>query len=85
MSDEIFHQVAYRAKSRDDILSGVDEFLDAVTILPPGAWDATIRIEPPQKIPSQEARKKVIPEKTVDSDEEEEIERAASGLKRTGK
>ncbi|RWS31538.1 sodium bicarbonate cotransporter 3-like isoform X9 [Leptotrombidium deliense] len=58
MSDEVFHDVAYKAKSRQDLLAGVDEFLDAVTILPPGAWDPSIRIEPPQQIPSQDARKK---------------------------
>lgn len=38
MSDEIFHEVAYRAKRRDHLLAGVDEFLDAVTVLPPGEW-----------------------------------------------
>lgn len=85
MSDEVFHDVAYKAKSRDDLLAGVDEFLDAVTILPPGAWDPSIRIEPPTQLPSQEARKKVEMEtKSVDSDEEEDRERENSGLKRTG-
>lgn len=49
MSDEIFHEIAYRAKRRDHLLAGVDEFLDAVTVLPPGEWDPTIRIEPPCK------------------------------------
>jgi sodium bicarbonate transporter 10 len=39
MSDEVFHEVAYRAKNRDHLLAGVDEFLDAVTVLPPGEWD----------------------------------------------
>lgn len=42
MSDEIFHEVAYRAKKRDHLLAGVDEFLDAVTVLPPGEWDPTV-------------------------------------------
>lgn len=36
MSDEIFHEVAYRARNRDHLLAGIDEFLDAVTVLPPG-------------------------------------------------
>lgn len=44
MSDEIFHEVAYRAKKRDHLLAGVDEFLDAVTVLPPGEWDPTVSI-----------------------------------------
>lgn len=51
MSDEVFHDVAYKAKNRNHLLAGVDEFLDAVTVLPPGEWDPTIRIEPPAAIP----------------------------------
>ncbi|KPM04625.1 electroneutral sodium bicarbonate exchanger-like protein [Sarcoptes scabiei] len=87
MSDEVFHDVAYKAKSREDLLAGVDEFLDAVTILPPGAWDPSIRIEPPMQIPSQEPRKKPHEHKEpeYDSEEEEENERERSGLKRSGK
>uniref|UniRef100_UPI00358E47EA sodium-driven chloride bicarbonate exchanger-like n=1 Tax=Myxine glutinosa TaxID=7769 RepID=UPI00358E47EA len=57
MSDEIFHDVAYKAKDRSDLLAGIDEFLDLVTVLPPGEWDPSIRIEPPKNIPSQEKRK----------------------------
>lgn len=53
MSDEVFHDVAYKAKKRAHLLAGIDEFLDAVTVLPPGEWDPTIRIEPPADIPSQ--------------------------------
>ncbi|XP_037119289.1 sodium bicarbonate cotransporter 3-like isoform X2 [Syngnathus acus] len=58
MTDEIFHDVAYKAKDRTDILSGIDEFLDQVTVLPPGEWDPTIRIEPPKNVPSQLKRKR---------------------------
>ncbi|GAB6031309.1 hypothetical protein CHUAL_009105 [Chamberlinius hualienensis] len=87
MSDEVFHEVAYKGKSRQDIIAAVDEFLDAVTVLPPGEWDPSIRIEPPQKIPSQEHR--IIdpdqPKEEVDEEYEEERERAASGLRRTGR
>ncbi|XP_068999903.1 sodium bicarbonate cotransporter 3-like [Embiotoca jacksoni] len=57
MTDEIFHDVAYKAKDRVDLLSGIDEFLDQVTVLPPGEWDPSIRIEPPKSVPSQEKRK----------------------------
>uniref|UniRef100_A0A8C9W0D7 Anion exchange protein n=1 Tax=Scleropages formosus TaxID=113540 RepID=A0A8C9W0D7_SCLFO len=57
MTDEIFHDVAYKAKDRNDLLSGIDEFLDQVTVLPPGEWDPKIRIEPPKSVPSQEKRK----------------------------
>lgn len=61
MSDEIFHDVAYKANDRKDLLAGIDEFLDCVTVLPPGEWDPTIRIEPPKSVPSQENRKKLPP------------------------
>lgn len=89
MSDEIFHEVAYRARKRDHLLAGIDEFLDAVTVLPPGEWDPTIRIEPPAAIPSQQVRKRP-PEKPtkkleIDEEEEEERLRNESGLSRTGR
>ena len=58
MSDEVFHDVAYKAKNRNHLLAGIDEFLDAVTVLPPGEWDPAIRIEPPAAIPSQDVRKR---------------------------
>uniref|UniRef100_A0A3P8SMY0 Anion exchange protein n=1 Tax=Amphiprion percula TaxID=161767 RepID=A0A3P8SMY0_AMPPE len=53
MTDEIFHDVAYKAKDRNDLVAGIDEFLDQVTVLPPGEWDPSIRIEPPKNVPSQ--------------------------------
>ncbi|KAJ8784289.1 hypothetical protein J1605_008440 [Eschrichtius robustus] len=54
---KVFHDVAYKAKDRNDLVSGIDEFLDQVTVLPPGEWDPSIRIEPPKNVPSQEKRK----------------------------
>ncbi|XP_063149036.1 electroneutral sodium bicarbonate exchanger 1 [Candoia aspera] len=57
MTDEVFHDVAYKAKDRSDLLAGIDEFLDQVTVLPPGEWDPSIRIEPPKSVPSQDKRK----------------------------
>uniref|UniRef100_A0A8C5I704 Anion exchange protein n=1 Tax=Gouania willdenowi TaxID=441366 RepID=A0A8C5I704_GOUWI len=53
MTDEVFHDVAYKAKDRNDLVAGIDEFLDQVTVLPPGEWDPSIRIEPPKNVPSQ--------------------------------
>ncbi|KRG03360.1 sodium bicarbonate cotransporter 3 isoform X16 [Drosophila mojavensis] len=87
MSDEIFHEVAYRARKRDHLLAGVDEFLDAVTVLPPGEWDPTIRIEPPAAIPSQEIRKRPpeLPKEEIDEEEEEQRLREESGLSRSGR
>ncbi|XP_078469473.1 electrogenic sodium bicarbonate cotransporter 1-like isoform X1 [Lampetra planeri] len=57
MSDELFHDVVYKARDRKDLLLGIDEFLDEVIVLPPGEWDPTIRIDPPKNIPSPEKRK----------------------------
>lgn len=53
ISLQIFHDVAYKAKDRNDLVAGIDEFLDQVTVLPPGEWDPSIRIEPPKNVPSQ--------------------------------
>ncbi|XP_035776467.1 electroneutral sodium bicarbonate exchanger 1-like isoform X11 [Anopheles albimanus] len=88
MSDEIFHEVAYRAKKREHLLAGIDEFLDAVTVLPPGEWDPSIRIEPPAAIPSQEVRKRPPeknPKEEIDEELEEQRQREESGLSRTGR
>ncbi|XP_011875487.1 PREDICTED: electrogenic sodium bicarbonate cotransporter 1 isoform X1 [Vollenhovia emeryi] len=88
MSDEVFHDVAYKAKNRNHLLAGIDEFLDAVTVLPPGEWDPAIRIEPPAAIPSQEVRKRPKEEKPkeeFDDEADEQKLREESGLSRTGK
>ncbi|XP_074474548.1 electrogenic sodium bicarbonate cotransporter 1-like isoform X1 [Sebastes fasciatus] len=57
MSDEVFHDIAYKAKDRQDLLAGIEEFLDEVIVLPPGEWDPNIRIEPPKSLPSSDKRK----------------------------
>ncbi|XP_036287544.1 sodium bicarbonate cotransporter 3 isoform X9 [Pipistrellus kuhlii] len=89
MTDEIFHDVAYKAKDRNDLLSGIDEFLDQVTVLPPGEWDPSIRIEPPKSVPSQEKRKiPVFPNGSAPSSGEthkEAADHAGPELQRTGR
>ena len=45
----------YRIANKDELLIGVDEFLDEVTILPPGTWNPKIRIAPPE-VPSHAER-----------------------------
>uniref|UniRef100_A0A3Q3GSW4 Anion exchange protein n=1 Tax=Labrus bergylta TaxID=56723 RepID=A0A3Q3GSW4_9LABR len=89
MTDEIFHDVAYKAKDRTDLLSGIDEFLDQVTVLPPGEWDPTIRIEPPKNVPSQSKRKRPSqPNGTVSPSgelEKEEDNHSGPELQRTGR
>ncbi|KAF5897057.1 electroneutral sodium bicarbonate exchanger 1-like isoform X1, partial [Clarias magur] len=87
MTDEIFHDVAYKAKNRSDLLAGIDEFLDQVTVLPPGEWDPSIRIEPPKSVPSQEKRKMPgVPNgTTVPAEEETHGEHHGPELQRTGR
>uniref|UniRef100_A0A8C2PYM7 Anion exchange protein n=1 Tax=Cyprinus carpio TaxID=7962 RepID=A0A8C2PYM7_CYPCA len=60
MVDDLFSDVAYKARDREDLIAGIDEFLDEVIVLPPGEWDPKIRIEPPKKIPSADKRKSVF-------------------------
>ncbi|CAJ0967693.1 unnamed protein product [Ranitomeya imitator] len=97
MTDEIFHDVAYKAKDRNDLLAGIDEFLDQVTVLPPGEWDPTIRIEPPKSVPSQlkpfsvlnQEKRKIptIPNGSTPTGEtmKEEQHHAGPELQRTGR
>uniref|UniRef100_A0A8C5QZV5 Anion exchange protein n=1 Tax=Leptobrachium leishanense TaxID=445787 RepID=A0A8C5QZV5_9ANUR len=87
MTDEVFHDVAYKAKDRNDLVSGIDEFLDQVTVLPPGEWDPSIRIEPPKNVPSQEKRKTPgVPNGTAALGETEEHEgHSGPELQRTGR
>ncbi|ODM89301.1 Sodium-driven chloride bicarbonate exchanger [Orchesella cincta] len=91
-SDDIFHEVAYKARSRKHLLEGVDDFLEHTTVLPPGTWDPSIRIEPPTQLPP---KKGGDPDggdgggpEELDSEAEEEEEtrlREENGLTRTGR
>ncbi|KAM9585621.1 electroneutral sodium bicarbonate exchanger 1-like, partial [Morphnus guianensis] len=84
MTDEVFRDVAYKAKNGADLVAGVDEFLDQVTVLPPGEWDPSIRIEPPKNVPSQEKRK--MPGALDDSASHSTLEKhGGPELQRTGR
>ena len=39
---QAFHDLAYRADSREDLLSAINEFLDDTVVLPPGEWDRSV-------------------------------------------
>uniref|UniRef100_A0AAG5D3G7 Anion exchange protein n=1 Tax=Anopheles atroparvus TaxID=41427 RepID=A0AAG5D3G7_ANOAO len=39
MSNEHFHDIAYRADDRRELLSAINEFLDDSIVLPPGKWE----------------------------------------------
>ncbi|XP_060562813.1 anion exchange protein 2-like isoform X2 [Ruditapes philippinarum] len=39
MSNQHFHDIAYKAESRSEILHAINEFLNESIVLPPGDWD----------------------------------------------
>ncbi|GFR73377.1 anion exchange protein, partial [Elysia marginata] len=69
MSNQQFHDVAYKAESREDLLRAINSFLDDSIVLPPGDWDhrtllpithmarkrAQIRRQKKQQLEEQEA------------------------------
>ncbi|NXL40404.1 S4A8 protein, partial [Glaucidium brasilianum] len=84
MTDEVFHNVAYKAQNRDDLVAGVNKFLDQVTVLLPGERDPSIQIEPPKNVPSQQ--KRTLPGAPNDSTSHSEPEKPnRPELKRTGR
>ncbi|XP_065185557.1 electrogenic sodium bicarbonate cotransporter 1-like isoform X2 [Sycon ciliatum] len=98
MADPVFKKIAYFSRSRDDLLAGLDEFLDQVVVLPPGEWDPTIRIPPPASprkpgerlttnaqapMPSKEKKSAGGHGDTSGGPEEESLHHA--GLKRSGR
>ena len=50
---QIFREIAYKAENQFDILSAMHEFTSQTTVLPPGCWDPTTRIEPPDTLPTK--------------------------------
>ena len=88
LADEVLHEVAYKAKNKKQIVAGLDEFLDQVTVLPPGEWDRSVRIEPPVDLPNQDNRKQSLAltlQTNIDEEEEEDGLRREAGLVRSGR
>ncbi|NXI61771.1 S4A4 protein, partial [Anseranas semipalmata] len=52
LTDELFQRIARQAEKREDLIAGIDEFLDELIVLPPGKWDPSARIPPPSCLPS---------------------------------
>ncbi|NWI31731.1 S4A4 protein, partial [Sula dactylatra] len=46
LTDEFFQRVARQAEHREDLIAGMETFLDELTVLPPGKWDPSTRIPP---------------------------------------
>lgn len=89
MSDKVFSSLTYKAQSKEDMLLGMAEYLDAVTVLPPHIWDPNNRIAPPEKLPTDKARLAHHLQLTYDDDfvspRDAALEREQSGLTRTGR
>ncbi|NXO08718.1 S4A4 protein, partial [Oriolus oriolus] len=56
LTDELFQRVARQAEHRDDLIAGIEAFLDELIVLPPGKWDPSARIPPPSRLPSPRRR-----------------------------
>ncbi|KAM9226354.1 anion exchange protein 4 [Leptosomus discolor] len=56
LTDELFQRVARRAEHREDLIAGMEAFLDELTVLPPGKWDPNAQIPPPSCLPSPHRR-----------------------------
>ncbi|ELU05030.1 hypothetical protein CAPTEDRAFT_177933 [Capitella teleta] len=86
-SDKVFGSVAFRAMSSQDVLDGIDEYMDDLTVLPPSVWDPSIRLEPPQTVVSMDKiRKRLNPETRAKMEEIElHAEMDDPSLKRTGR
>ncbi|NWS13072.1 S4A4 protein, partial [Pachyramphus minor] len=52
LMDELFQRVARQAEHREDLITGMETFLDELIVLPPGKWDPSARIPPPSSLPS---------------------------------
>ncbi|NWV24059.1 S4A4 protein, partial [Origma solitaria] len=61
LTDELFQRVARQAEHQEDLIRGIEAFLDEVIVLPPGKWDPSTRIPPPSRLPSPRRRTAVDP------------------------
>ncbi|NXG22017.1 S4A4 protein, partial [Grallaria varia] len=56
LMDELFQRVAWQADHREDLITGMEMFLDELIVLPPGKWDPSARIPPPSSLPPPRRR-----------------------------
>ncbi|KAF1555450.1 Electrogenic sodium bicarbonate cotransporter 1, partial [Eudyptula minor] len=56
LTDELFQRVARQAEHREDLIAGMEAFLDELTVLPPRKWDPSARIPPPSCLLSPHRR-----------------------------
>ncbi|NXF72132.1 S4A4 protein, partial [Sclerurus mexicanus] len=56
LTDELFQRVARQADHREDLITGMEMFLDELIVIPPGKWDPSARIPPPDSLPPSRKR-----------------------------
>ncbi|XP_009320566.1 PREDICTED: anion exchange protein 4 [Pygoscelis adeliae] len=61
LTDELFQRVARQAEHREDLIAGMEAFLDELTVLPPRKWDPSARIPPPSCLLSPHRRTAMHP------------------------
>ncbi|NXL38630.1 S4A4 protein, partial [Glaucidium brasilianum] len=61
LTDELFQKVARQAEHREDLITGMEAFLDELTVLPPRKWDPSARIPPSSCLLSLHRRTAVHP------------------------
>ncbi|NXN71834.1 S4A4 protein, partial [Himantopus himantopus] len=61
LTDELFQRVARQAEHREDLIRGMEVFLDELIVLPPGKWDLSARIPPPSCLLSPHRRTAMHP------------------------
>lgn len=82
MSDKGFHEVAYRAHSRGQLLSAINEFLNASIVLPPTDWSNKdlVPVDEIQEKASQMIKKKEsIRSKRIQAEQETSVAVAGAG------
>ncbi|PIK59363.1 putative band 3 anion transport protein isoform X1 [Apostichopus japonicus] len=83
MSNEHFHEVAYKADSIDDLLDAMNDFIDHTIVLPPGNWDKDLLL-PVLRMQQEKMmdRKKLLETPTIMEEDEDIDETDAAAVKK---
>uniref|UniRef100_A0A8C4IME8 Anion exchange protein n=1 Tax=Dicentrarchus labrax TaxID=13489 RepID=A0A8C4IME8_DICLA len=89
MSDKSFHEVAYFADDRQDLLNGINEFLDCSIVIPPSDVEGkdllkTVADFQKQMLRKRKERELKSKENIYSTEEEEEGDQEVDPLKRSG-
>ncbi|GFN95656.1 Anion exchange protein [Plakobranchus ocellatus] len=89
MSNQQFHDVAYKAESREDLLRAINSFLDDSIVLPPGDWDhrtlLPITHMARKRAQMRRQKKQQMEEKEALLEKQEKEDIPMDPLKRTGR